>query len=178
MLSVAAVATFVVNNYGLGPLWAGWQNIELPFRIARLMAEPPDRNLTMPVAGVSVRRVADTWHARRGRARRHEGQDIFAPRGTPVVAAASGVIVHVGENRLGGHTVSVLGAGGRTYYYAHLDRYVAADHIGADVGRGTVIGYVGNTGNARTTPPHLHFGVYTASGPIDPLPLLAAKASG
>jgi len=81
----------------------------------------------------------------------------------------------VGEDRLGGRAVSVLGAGARTYYYAHLDRYSVNEHAGEEIAHGAVIGYVGNTGNARTTPPHLHFGIYTPSGAIDPLPLLSQE---
>jgi murein DD-endopeptidase MepM/ murein hydrolase activator NlpD len=82
----------------------------------------------------------------------------------------------VGENRLGGNTVTVLGAGGRAYYYAHLDAYAHGLAAGQYVSAGTPLGYVGTTGNAAGTPPHLHFGVYTAQGPINPLPLLAGKS--
>ena len=109
------------------------------------------------------------------RYRLHEGQDIFAPRDTPVVSATDGVVVRIGENKLGGHTVSVLGPGARTYYYAHLDHYAEGIHVGQLIARGTVIGYIGNTGNARTTPPHLHFGVYGRQGALNPLPLLSDR---
>jgi peptidoglycan LD-endopeptidase LytH len=65
----------------------------------------------------------------------------------------------------------VIGAGGRVYYYAHLDRYAENLKVGDAVTTETVIGYVGNSGNAKGTPPHLHFGVYTSTGAIDPLGL-------
>jgi murein DD-endopeptidase MepM/ murein hydrolase activator NlpD len=143
-------------------------------RVARLSAQAPDRNLSMPVQGVARKQVANTWHAARGD-RKHEGQDIFAPRGTPVLSATEGYIVNIGENNLGGQTVSVIGAGGRTYYYAHLDSYAPNISVGDQVDRETVLGYVGTTGNASGTPPHLHFGVYTASGAMNPLPLLADR---
>ncbi|OLE50792.1 MAG: hypothetical protein AUG51_26260 [Acidobacteria bacterium 13_1_20CM_3_53_8] len=81
----------------------------------------------------------------------------------------------IGENQLGGHTVSVFGAGGRVYYYAHLDSYALNIAEGDYVTPETVSGYVGTTGNAKNTPPHLHFGVYTSEGAINPLPLLSDR---
>jgi murein DD-endopeptidase MepM/ murein hydrolase activator NlpD len=159
-------------------LGVGWYNnggaeaIRTPWRIVQLSVRPADTTLLMPVQGVTAGRVADTWHARRDRTRKHEGQDIFAPKGTPVLSATEGVVVRVGQNRLGGNIVAVLGAGGRYYYYAHLDRYADGLETGQLVEAGELLGHVGNTGNARGTPPHLHFGVYTAGGAINPLPLL------
>ena len=140
--------------------------------VARLYTKPPDEALAMPVEDVTKRQVANTWHAPRGADRRHEGQDIFAPRGTPILSATDGYIVRIGENSLGGQTVSVMGAGGRVYYYAHLDSYAPRIEEGDYVTTKTVLGYVGTTGNAAGTPPHLHFGVYSAGGAINPLPLL------
>ena len=139
--------------------------------IASLYTRNPDANLSMPLKAVKKIQIANTWHAPRGE-RQHEGQDIFAPRGTPILSATSGYVVKIGEDNLGGHTVSVIGDGGRKYYYAHLDSYASDLEAGEYVSRNTVLGYVGSTGNADGTPPHLHFGVYTATGAIDPLPLL------
>ena len=130
----------------------------------------------MPLQQVQKKQIANTWHAPRGSNRRHEGQDIFAPRGTPVYSATRGYIYNIGENNLGGQTVSVAGAGGRFYYYAHLDSYAQGIEEGDFVTQQTVLGYVGTTGNAQGTPPHLHFGVYTSSGAINPLPLLSDRA--
>jgi murein DD-endopeptidase MepM/ murein hydrolase activator NlpD len=80
-------------------------------------------------------------------------------------------VYKVGENPLGGQTVSVIGAGGRVYYYAHLDSYAPGIEVGDPVNTKTLLGYVGTTGNAQGTPPHLHFGVYTfgrdKSTPVD-----------
>jgi len=143
-------------------------------RMAQLYTREPDRQISMPLAHVSRKQIANTWHAPRGN-RRHEGQDIFAPRGTPVLSATEGYILRIGENNLGGQTVSVIGAGGRTYYYAHLDSYAPHIAVGNHVTRETVLGYVGTTGNAAGTPPHLHFGVYTSGGAMNPLPLLADR---
>lgn len=147
----------------------------LYLHIARLNTKEPDAKIAMPVQDVSTTQITNNWHAPRGTDRLHEGQDIFAPRGTPVLSATEGYIMNIGENNLGGQTVSVIGAGGRNYYYAHLDSY--APHIaeGDYVTRQTLLGYVGTTGNAGGTPPHLHFGVYAPGGAMNPLPLLSDR---
>lgn len=151
--------------------------IVLVANVVRLYTREPDSKLPMPVPNVSRKRIANTWQAARGSSRRHEGQDIFAPRGTPVLSATEGYITKVGENSLGGNTVSVIGAGGRVYYYAHLDLYAPNLAEGDHVTTETLLGYVGTTGNAQGTPPHLHFGIYTAAGAINPLPLLTDRFS-
>ena len=143
--------------------------------MAQLYTKDPDRKLAMPVKDVSKDQVANTWHAPRGTDRLHEGQDIFAPRGTAVLSATEGYVLKIGENTLGGQTVSVVGAGGRVYYYAHLDSYAPRIDVGDYVTTKSVLGYVGTTGNAAGTPPHLHFGVYTTGGPLNPLPLLSDR---
>jgi len=146
-------------------------------RVAKLYTQNPDTKLAMPLEDVSKRAIADTWQAPRGTARRHEGQDIFAQRGTPILSATGGFILKIGENNLGGQTVSVIGSGGRIYYYAHLDSYARGIKVGDWVTTRTVLGYVGTTGNAQGTPPHLHFGVYTTTGAINPLPLLTDRSA-
>ncbi|HEX6715557.1 MAG TPA: M23 family metallopeptidase [Pyrinomonadaceae bacterium] len=146
-------------------------------RIAKLYMQPPDTKLAMPLEDVSKRQIADTWQAPRGDGRRHEGQDIFATRGTPILSATGGYILKIGDNPLGGQTVSVIGKGGRIYYYAHLDSYARNIHERDRVTTRTVLGYVGTTGNAQGTPPHLHFGVYTSTGAINPLPLLTDRVT-
>jgi murein DD-endopeptidase MepM/ murein hydrolase activator NlpD len=148
----------------------------LAARIVQLYAAEPDQQLAMPVQGVSRAAVGDSWHAPRdGGERRHEGQDIFAPRGTPVLSATDGYVLRTGENKLGGKTVLVIGAGGRMYYYAHLDEYAPNIGFGDQVTRETVLGYVGTTGNAAGTSPHLHFGIYSGGGAINPLPMLTDR---
>lgn len=151
--------------------------ILLVANVVRLYSREPDSKLPMPVPSVSRKRIANTWQAARGNSRRHEGQDIFAPRGTPVLSATEGYVTNVGENSLGGNTVSIIGAGGRVYYYAHLDQYAPNLSEGDHVTTETLLGYVGTTGNAQGTPPHLHFGVYTSAGAINPLPLLTDRFS-
>jgi murein DD-endopeptidase MepM/ murein hydrolase activator NlpD len=166
------------------PLWSPLRTaigrivevVALPLRLGRLSAQPPDARLLMPVAGAEVSRITDTWAAPRPGGRRHWGQDIFAPKGTAVRSATRGYVVHVGHNALGGKVVLIAGAGGRRYYYAHLEDFSPDLRVGAHVTPETIIGFVGNTGNAARTPSHLHFGVYTGAGAVNPLPLLQDRA--
>lgn len=116
-------------------------------------------NHRIPVAGA---RAADWnpksfWYSPWGRSGTHKGIDIFARAGTPVLAAASGVVVNTGANEMGGRFVCILGAQWRLYYYAHLQRIDTA--VLRPVSRGDRIGAVGSTGNAQGKPPHLHFAI-------------------
>ena len=131
--------------------------------------------LQIPVDGATNRNVQSLFGASRDGGRRaHQGVDIFAARGTPVRAAASGIVTSVGPNGLGGNTIWIARpTRGEAHYYAHLDRQLVT--AGTYVKEGDVIGLVGNTGNARTTAPHLHFGIYTARGAVDPLPYIAPQ---
>ncbi len=132
--------------------------------------------LAVPVHDVKRLSLRSSFGEPRSGHRRHQGIDIFARRGTPVVAAAEGMVVRVGTtDRLGGNTVWVAGKPSTLYYYAHLDGFRRGLRVGEHVEAGEVLGRVGNTGNARTTSPHLHFGVYPAARafwPVDPTPLL------
>jgi peptidoglycan LD-endopeptidase LytH len=125
--------------------------------------------LMFPVPGGGRRNVQSFFGAARNNGREHQGIDIFAARGAPVVAAADGWISSTSPNQLGGNVVWLWDpARGHTLYYAHLDRHAVS--TGQRVRKGDVVGFVGNTGNARTTAPHLHFGIYRrGQGPIDPL---------
>ena len=174
-LLACAVLLFVVLKNLDAARFPAARTVALPFKVALLAAEEPDRQLAVPVEGVRAGQVGDSWHAPRPGGRLHEGQDIFAPRGTPVRSATEGYVVRVGETPLGGNTVWVAGAGGRSYYYAHLDSFAPGLAVGDYVTPETVLGYVGTTGNAAGAAPHLHFGVYAAGGALDPLPLLADR---
>jgi hypothetical protein len=127
--------------------------------------------LTLPVAGASRSSIQSYFLAPRdGGRREHHGVDIFARRGTPVVAAAGGIVTSVGTNALGGNVVWVARPRAReSHYYAHLDTQAVT--AGVHVEAGDTLGTVGTTGNARGGAPHLHFGIY-ARAPIDPLPYL------
>lgn len=112
------------------------------------------------------------WGAERDAGvRSHEGVDIFAPLRAPALAAAPGTVTRVTLNNLGGK-VAFLRPDGKDYnlYYAHLDEQTVAE--GTTVKTGDTIGLIGTTGNARGGPPHLHFGIYTASGAVDPQPYI------
>jgi murein DD-endopeptidase MepM/ murein hydrolase activator NlpD len=158
----------------LGAGLLAWPNARYAFRLA-CMARPA--HLPVPVQGVAARGLADTWGAARSGGRRHQGIDIFASRGTPVRAPVPGLVVGVGENRLGGHVVRLLGPGAQVHYFAHLSCFGPV-HAGQRVEAGTVLGYVGTSGNAARTPPHLHYGIYNLpGGATNPYPVLA-RAQG
>ena len=138
-------------------------------------------SLVIPVAGVTSRQLSDTWgHSRGGGAREHHAIDIMAPRGTPVLAAASGVVEKIFESVNGGHTIYVRSADGKLiYYYAHLDAYGVVEK--QQVRQGQQIATVGNTGSAAGGAPHLHFEIKTMQPGegwwkgtnVNPYPLLA-----
>ncbi|MEJ7911656.1 MAG: M23 family metallopeptidase [Chitinophagaceae bacterium] len=130
-------------------------------------------SLKFPVAGKSAR-VGSVWgDDRSGGARKHEGIDIFAPKRTPVVAAFAGTINRVDETPIGGKVVWLRPKGmNLNLYYAHLDQQLVVS--GQSVLPGDTLGLVGNTGNALSTPPHLHFGIYALGGAVDPLPYVTA----
>ncbi len=115
----------------------------------------------------------DTYGSPRSGGRRHMGNDLFAPIGTPLVAVTDGSVFFQGDP-LGGNAAYVQGNDGNTYYYAHLDDYVGGAR---SVHAGELIGHVGNTGDARSDPPQLHFEIRPGSANtrgIDPYPTLAA----
>jgi murein DD-endopeptidase MepM/ murein hydrolase activator NlpD len=129
--------------------------------------------LTFPVSGHSMSSVISFWGADRdGGIRSHEGIDIRAKRGTPVVAAQNGFITQTGTNNLGGKVVFLSSLNSPySLYYAHLDSQLVS--TGKRVVIGDTLGLVGNTGNAITTTPHLHFGIYArGSGAVNPLPFI------
>ena len=125
--------------------------------------------LAFPVKNGSNKDIQSHWGvAREGGLRKHEGVDIFNKKGTPILAVEDGTIARVGTNHLGGKVVwQRLGMFGQSIYYAHLDSQAVS--TGQTVKKGDIVGFMGNTGNAKTTPSHLHFGIYTGSGAIDPI---------
>jgi murein DD-endopeptidase MepM/ murein hydrolase activator NlpD len=144
--------------------------------------------LGVPVRGVARSAIADNWgDPREGGAREHHGIDIMAPEGTLVVAAAPGTVEKLFESDAGGTTLYVRSPDKNwEYYYAHLSGYAPGMHEGLIVKRGDPLGYVGDTGNAGAGNYHLHFGVarirpddgWWQGQPINPYPLLAARAAG
>ena len=138
------------------------------------------RGLQVPVAGMTMAQLRDSFDEGRDDGRTHRSLDILAPRGTAVVAADDGRILRVRANALGGNTVYATDPQGRVvYYYAHLDAYQPGLAEGATIVRGDTLGIVGTTRNAPKDTPHLHFqvmqmpadGKYWDGEPINPYPL-------
>ncbi|WP_445116923.1 M23 family metallopeptidase [Acinetobacter sp. WZC-1] len=142
-------------------------------QLARLKAMPLPKRLPMPVKNYS--HFSDTWGEARSQGRRHEGVDIMAPRGTKVYSTTDGVVASLKGNNLGGTVVWIVGPGGAWHYYAHLNDHKRGLKEGDYVRQGDLIGYIGNTGNARHTAPHLHYGLYLngkGRGAVNPYPYL------
>ncbi|HEY6137433.1 MAG TPA: M23 family metallopeptidase [Thermoanaerobaculia bacterium] len=148
-------------------------------------ARPAHSTVLIPVEGVQPSQLKSTFNE--GRAGHiHHAIDILAPRGTPVLAAVDGTVRKLFSSRAGGITLYEYDrAGERSYYYAHLDGYAPGIREGLDVHRGDVIGYVGTTGNAPESTPHLHFAIeilppskeWWKGEPIDPYPILTTPVS-
>jgi murein DD-endopeptidase MepM/ murein hydrolase activator NlpD len=140
--------------------------------------------LIVPVRGVPRERLRDQFDEPRGGGRRHEAIDILAPRNTPVIAAADGIVDKFFQSKAGGITIYERDpTGAYELYYAHLEAYAPGLQEGDVVRQGQIIGYVGTSGNAPKDVPHLHFAIFRM-GPdrrwwegeaINPYPLLAAK---
>jgi murein DD-endopeptidase MepM/ murein hydrolase activator NlpD len=130
-----------------------------------------------PVAG--EHNFVDTFGAPRADVPVHVGNDIFASFGTPVVAVADGRLYRVGTLKISGNRLWLRDKKGYRYFYCHLSDFAAAAYNGADVHAGEVIGFVGNTGDAEPTPPHLHFEVHMPDGAVvGPYPYLRKWDAG
>ncbi|WP_338504864.1 M23 family metallopeptidase [Sphingomonas kaistensis] len=142
--------------------------------------------LAIPVAGIRMADLTDTYKASRGGGSRvHNAIDIMAPRGTPVVAATEGTVEKLFFSRGGGGITAYVRSpdGQWLHYYAHLDSYAPGLQEGQRISRGDPIGTVGISGNASPSGPHLHYAIYRMSPgerwwqgtPINPYPQLAGK---
>lgn len=141
----------------------------------RLKAMSLPNHLPIPVDKVKANQLRDTWAASRSSGRLHEGIDILAPKGTKVYSSTEGMVGSLKPNNLGGKVIWILGPGGAWHYYAHLDGIKHGLREGDYVKKGQHIGYVGNTGNARHTASHLHYGLYLSGrgrGAVNPYPYL------
>ncbi|MEQ8834921.1 MAG: peptidoglycan DD-metalloendopeptidase family protein [Miltoncostaeaceae bacterium] len=133
----------------------------------------PTGSHVYPLAGAS--HFSDDWLYPRPGGRYHEGIDLFAARGTPVVAVAGGTLSRVGYSGISGNRLWLRDDAGTEFFYAHLDAFAPAAAEGARVEKGTVIGYNGDTGDARGTSPHVHFEIHPGGGgPIRPYPIVSA----
>ena len=153
--------------------------------LARQEAVPPERRRAAAdwICPVEGSRFVNDWGFPRSQERRHEGTDVFADEGTPIVAAVDAEVVAVnhvdrfnGRSGFGGLTVSYEVDGVR-YYNAHLQRIKPGLEVGDQLEAGEVLGWVGRTGNARGTPPHLHLGVYVDDVAVNPYPSLAVACA-
>ena len=153
----------------------------------RSLADARDDMVLVPVVGVTTADLRDNYMQMRGGGTRlHGAIDIMAPRGTPVIAAVDGTIRKLFTSAAGGLTIYQFDqAEERVYYYAHLDRYELTIAEGMFVAQGTVIGYVGTTGNAPPDAPHLHFAIevlpptkeWWKGTPVNPYPVLVSPDS-
>ena len=166
-----------VRGPGVGP--------ELPSLVRRPPPEVTPQltagRYVFPVYGQSS--FVDTFGAPRASIASgwHHGQDIFAPLGAPILAVADGTVFSVGWNRVGGWRLWLRDREGNEFYYAHLSAFSPAAVNGTDVKAGTVLGFMGNTGDAEGTPYHLHFEIHPVGllhlgydGAVNPYPYLMA----
>ena len=155
--------------------------VSVPADTAPLPSDHVTQGNVFPLRGLGIDACANSFGApRSGGTRRHQGNDCFAAHGHPLVAVEDGTIIKARhtERGLGGITLWLLGDSGHAYYYAHNALNLAA--VGDRVEKGEIIALVGNTGNARSTPPHVHFEIRPAGrkgASVDPYPYLAAWAS-
>jgi peptidoglycan LD-endopeptidase LytH len=149
-------------------------------------ASSGDLALVIPVRGVRPGQLVDTFtQARENGARPHDAIDIMAPRGTPVIAAAGGMVEKLFISQRGGQTIYLRSPDRRTvYYYAHLNSYAPGIAERQRLAQGQVIGTVGTTGNADPLAPHLHFAIFRTTPEaawfrqapaINPYPLLVRR---
>jgi hypothetical protein len=138
-----------------------------------------NQGYVFPVYGPSS--FSDDFGAPRADTAWHHGNDVFAPRGAPILAVADGTLFLVGWNTVGGNRFWLRDLHGNEFYFAHLSAFSPLARDGAHVQAGDVIGFVGNTGDAEGTPPHLHFEVHPVEllwkgydGVMDPYPYLLA----
>lgn len=147
-----------------------------PAPVAKLtvtaFSAPADAAEIFPVAGGAS--FTDDWEAKRAGGTPHRGIDLFATSGTPVVAVSDGALFRVGWNPVGGWRLWLRDTWGNEFYYAHLAAFAPGITDGAQVRAGTVLGVVGNSGDAGTASPHLHFEVHPHGGaPVAPFPFVS-----
>ena len=143
---------------------------ELPaHRIEPVSSTGSSGEFTFPVKGYDTDAVISVFGDKRGKSRLHQGIDIKAPKGTPVVATTDGFVERIKEGGNGGKQLYLRDAKGRLFYYAHLDSWSVEEF--AAVAAGDVLGTVGDTGNAKGTTPHLHFEIMLGKKKkaVDPL---------
>lgn len=154
--------------------WA--QTSDTRQKIAELPSTPVAA-ISIPILfGIELNDISPNFGDARSGGRSHEGEDIMATRGTPIVSPTEAVVLRTGEGPSEGLYVYTANPGGETFVYMHLDRIGEGVDKGDVLEKGDLIGYVGNTGNASATLPHLHFEIHNANGnPTDPYPRITAE---
>lgn len=144
------------------------------------------QEITMPIAGIDPAKLHSSFDELRGGTRRHEALDIMSPRRTPVLSAAKGRLIKLFTSKAGGFMIYAADSSERfILMYGHLDEYAAGMSDAVTLERGQLIGYVGSTGNALASAPHLHFAIARSADvkrwwmgtPVDPLPVLQRAAN-
>lgn len=143
-------------------------------RTTRRAPEPArTARFVIPVAGVGHRDLRDSFGDPRSGGRSHQGIDIMAPRFTAAVAAVSGRVDSIQTGQRSGKALRIRGDDGRSYFYAHLEQWAEGLREGVRVRPGDLVGYVGNSGNAISTPTHLHFEIRDRRRTLNPYEELA-----
>ena len=185
-IPVAAVPQTTAAAAGVALPAASLPELSVPLIVAvpattALEPMPKSDALQIPVDGVSVEQLSDTFSQARGSERQHGALDIPAASGSRVWAVADGKVVKLFNSKPGGLTIYQFDPGEKyAYYYAHLQRYAAGIKEGQSIKRGQLIGYVGSSGNAELATPHLHFAIFELGPekqwwkgtPVNPYPML------
>ena len=149
----------------------GWGRGKTAFIKEKIDELPLERvaNLKIPILfGVSLGDLYNSWGDRRPGGRRHQGIDIMAPKGAFIISPTEAVVTRIDYGLIGGNVVYTVNPGRETFYYAHLSAFRDGLKVGDVLEAGDLIGYVGNTGDARFGAPHLHFTIYDSTGPRNP----------
>ena len=138
-----------------------------------------DGGYMFPVLGATANDFSDDWGAPRADTGFHQGLDIFAATGTPILAITDGTVFRIGWNTLGGRRLWLSDGSGNLFYFAHLSGFSPLAREGAAVKRGDVLGFVGNSGDAQGTPPHLHFEIHPGGlWAVPPFPYVLTWLTG
>ena len=183
--SIAGPLPAVTAAHALGTPWFALPVLDVERKLWAEQIDLFERRLLLPIQGFVKNALSDSFRESRGPdgAQRHHAIDLLAPSGRPVLAVEDGTIRRIKWHPRGGLTIYQYGPDGRySYYYAHLQKLAAGLAEGCMVQRGDVIAYVGSTGSASGSSPHLHFEVrkivdrdaWWSGEPINPYPLLLA----
>lgn len=159
VLAIVAGATIMFGGFHYSE--ARHNDSSLYRKIRKLDDDAVEKIANPIMFGVALGDIQDTFGDPRSGGRTHEGVDIFAPRGAIIASPTEAVVTKIADKGLGGIQVWTANPGGHSYYYAHMNGVFEDLEVGDELDAGDIIGFVGDTGNAQGTSPHLHFGIYT-----------------